>query len=321
MLFHAESLNKTYGEKRILKDVDFAMDKGDIVSIIGPSGVGKTTLLKIIAGLESPDSGTLHFGTPPSVEHPVILVFQNYVLFPNLTVFENVAFGLRVRKVNKREICRRVMEMLEYFHMQDKANAYPNELSAGQSQRVAIARAMVVSPAMLLLDEPFANLDRNLKLETAEFVRETQKEFGVSTIAVTHDLEEAFVMSDTIGLILDGELVQYAPACDVYTAPVSVDAARFLGPINALPESLASRLGITSQNGAAHIRPEALRITKDPAGTGTVTSATFAGHYIRYKVQEEGAVLTVFGMDASITAGDTVALSLNAPPKPHRMKP
>ncbi|GAB7023014.1 ABC transporter ATP-binding protein [Salidesulfovibrio brasiliensis] len=280
-----------------------------MVSIIGPSGAGKTTLLKLIAGLERPDEGALRFDTTPTRENPVILVFQDYVLFPNMTVFDNVAFGLRSRRIAKSEIRRRVMDVLDYFGLADKADQYPNELSGGQRQRVAIGRGLVVNPMMLLLDEPFANLDRNLKLQTAEFIRETQRTFGVTTLSVTHDLEEAFVMSDRIGLIMDGELVQYGRSKDIYFNPVHDEAARFLGPLNIL-EGEALRLVSDGPTGRVAVRPEALGLTVDENGPGIIAEAVFAGHFTRFAVDIGGERIVVYGNGPGLVPGARVSVRI-----------
>ncbi|QGY38918.1 ATP-binding cassette domain-containing protein [Pseudodesulfovibrio cashew] len=313
MVLRVENVSKAYDGRPVLRDVSFSVSKGSVTSLIGPSGVGKTTLLKIIAGLETPDAGTLSFAEPPSREHPAILVFQDYLLFPNLTVFENVAFGLRARKVARKEIERRVMELLDHFQLADKRREYPATLSAGQRQRVAIARAMVVNPTLLLLDEPFANLDRNLKLHTAEFIRDTQKTFGVTTIAVTHDQEEAFLMSDTVGVMLDGSLAQFAPAREVFLDPAGLEVARFLGPVNILPEGLARRLGVARKDGTWYVRPEHLLLTPRPDGMGVVTEAVFAGHLVRYTVDADGTELTIFSNDTTVRIGERVGLAVNKP--------
>ncbi|WP_243546810.1 ABC transporter ATP-binding protein [Pseudodesulfovibrio tunisiensis] len=318
MFFHALGLNKAYSGKPVLRDVSFSVEKGGIVSILGPSGVGKTTLLKILAGLEKPDSGEVRFSEPLSRERPAILVFQDYVLFPNLTVFENVAFGLRSRRVTKEEVRARVMELLVFFGMDGHDRKYPNQLSAGQQQRVALARAMVVNPALLLLDEPFANLDRNLKLETAEFIRDTQKAFGVTTVAVTHDQEEAFAMSDIIGLILNGKLVQYAPAGEVYGSPASLEAARFLGPLNTLLPGTARQLGLSGEHEC--FRPEALELVPDNNGPARVEHVIFAGHYTRYRVAVGGQTLTVYGAANGIRPGDRVRVRVAESFVPQRVK-
>lgn len=311
MFLRIDNLSKAHEGKPVLSNVSFTVPEDSVVSLIGPSGVGKTTLLKIIAGLDEPDSGQLIFSEPPNRENPVILVFQDYLLFPNLTVFDNVAFGLRARKIGRREIEQRVMGFLDHFQLANKRRAYPAALSAGQRQRVAIARAMVVNPAMLLLDEPFANLDRNLKLRTAEFIRDTQKEFGVTTIAVTHDQEEAFLMSDSVGVMLGGTIAQFAPAKEVYTSPVNMEVAQFLGPVNVLPEALALRLGAQPGNGGFYVRPESLHITLHPDGIGVVTDAIFVGHYVKYAIDVEGTSLIVYTTDSGAHCGDRVNLVLN----------
>jgi putative spermidine/putrescine transport system ATP-binding protein len=299
------------GRTQVLEDITFALDKGQIVSIIGPSGVGKTTLLGIIAGFDKPDKGGLTFGTQPSREHPVILVHQDFMLFPNLTVFENTAFGLAARRRPKAEIKRRVMDMLDFFRMADHQDRYPHQLSAGQKQRVAIARAMVVEPMLLLLDEPFANLDRNLKMSTAEFLRQTQRSFGVTTIAATHDLEEAFAMSDSIGLLLQGRLVQYAPAHEIYLRPPSREAGEFLGPVNEIGPDLFHLLDLpenTQLDQVLLVRPECVELTAASDGPGLATDVAFIGHYTKYRVELDGAVILAYGRYDSITSGQRVRI-------------
>ncbi|WP_027361859.1 ABC transporter ATP-binding protein [Halodesulfovibrio aestuarii] len=313
MVFTIDSLCKKYNEKPVLSNVSFSVDKGDIVSLIGPSGVGKTTLLRILAGLEEQDSGSITFQTPPSKDNPIIMVFQDYLLFPSLTVFENTAFALKARKVPAHQITARVSTILDFFHLSNKQNQYPIQLSAGQKQRVAIARAMVVNPAVLLLDEPFANLDRNLKMETAEFIRTTQKEFGITTISVTHDLEEAFAMSDKIGIMLNGKLGQFDTPSALYNSPDSIEVARFLGPVNILTPELCARLNIPASiipNGREYaiIRPEQLTLKQ---GTeARITRVQFGGHYVKYTLQIQNSELTVYGFTAQFAEGDAVGVQL-----------
>ncbi len=304
------NLGKSFQGVPVLRDVSFEVGHGELVSIIGPSGVGKTTLLHIIAGLERPDRGTVATDRPITRERPAILVFQDYVLFPNMTVVENVAFGLHARRLPRAEIRRRVTDMLGYFRLQDRARAYPAQLSGGQRQRVALARAMVVEPALLLLDEPFANLDRNLKMETALFIRATQREFSTTTVSVTHDLEEALAMSDRIGIMLDGRLRQYASPREVYLRPADEETARFLGPVNRLDPAQAALLGLPAE--AALLRPESLCLTVDDDGPGRIESLHFAGHYISYQVSLHGTALTVYSLAPVGETGQRVRVGLCA---------
>lgn len=229
MALELRGISKRYGENSVLRNVDLSIDDGEFVSLIGPSGVGKTTLLKILAELETPDSGIIRYAEAPGLERPVIMMFQDFALFPHMTIAENVGYGLKVRGIKKKERRPKVNEILEWFGITEKAEAYPARLSAGQKQRAAIARALVIEPMVLLLDEPFANLDKNLKGETAEFIRRTQQAFGITTIMVTHDQDEAFMVSDRIGVLIGGTLRQFDCPKVISSAPADEETARFLG--------------------------------------------------------------------------------------------
>ena len=209
MFLKISGLNKAYNNKKILNHIDLTINRGELISIVGPSGAGKTTLLKIIAGIENHDSGSLEFSDRDKNFSNPILVFQDYLLFPNMTVFDNIAFGLKARKESKNTIISKTEEIMEYFNISDHKNLYPSQISAGQKQRTAIARALVLNPPMLLLDEPFANLDKELKNSTASFIKSTQEKFGITTVSVTHDLKEAFTISDRIAVMINGEILQH----------------------------------------------------------------------------------------------------------------
>ncbi|MCA1785326.1 MAG: ABC transporter ATP-binding protein [Desulfotignum sp.] len=310
------SVSKRYKNHPIIEDISFDVGPRELVSIVGPSGVGKTTLLKIIACLDPPDTGWVEYSEPLSKKHPVIIVFQDYVLFPSMTVKDNVGFGLKARHMKKKQITQQVDRMLAYFQLARQADQYPAQLSAGQKQRVAIARAMIVNPAVLLLDEPFANLDRNLKMETARFIRSTQQEFGIPTISVTHDLEEAFAMSDRIGVLLDGRLQQFDTPRQVYFNSVSQKVAQFLGPMNLIPAQHLSHFQ-SSRDTAAPVsgspvmaRPENLVMAEDANGPGRITDKTFAGHYTVYSVAIEGHAYTVYSQDDRFPVLSRVTLEI-----------
>lgn len=314
MFLGIDSIVKNYDQHCVVDDVSFSVNKGELVSIIGPSGAGKTTLLKILAGLESADSGKIN-STADLKSNPAILVFQDYLLFPSMTIFDNVAFGLKCRKIGRQEIAARVDEMLDYFQLADKKANYPGQLSAGQQQRVALARAMVVSPSILLLDEPFANLDRNLKAETAEFIRGFQQEYQITTLCVTHDLQEAFMMSDKIGIMLGGRLCQFDDVKTIYNQPVSSQVAEFLGHINTIPSHCFDQIDLDRSHfiGSSRIsvRAEAIELTRQDDGNGIINDVVFAGQYIMYRVGLEDISLVVYSFNPEFTPGDRVAIKVN----------
>lgn len=308
MFFSVNNLCKDFHNNRILDNLSFSLQKGELISLVGPSGVGKTTLLKIIAGLETATSGDIHYSFPPSKNSPIILVFQDYVLFPHMNVFDNIAFGLKMRKCPVPEIKEKTDRMLGYFGLSEKARHFPAQLSAGQKQRVAIARAMIVEPTMLLLDEPFANLDKNLKQETATFIRNTQQEFGITTLSVTHDLQEAFYMSDKIGVMLNRQLVQFDTVENVYHHPINPEVAEFMGPVNHIPGHI---MGLISTSDIPQsIRPEALSITTDESGNGIIESVIFAGALYYYKVRIDDCSLTVHSLNNSLEVGNRVNIHI-----------
>lgn len=316
MVLELTDLCKRYGRLQALDRVNLQIESGELVSILGPSGSGKTTLLKIIAGIERPTGGSIGFGRKVTNSHPVVIVFQDYVLFPHMTVFENVAFGLRARSRgrSRREIHERVHGMLDYFGIGDKAASYPAHISGGQRQRVAIARAIIVNPYLLLLDEPFANLDQNLKMETAEFIRQTQQEFGITIVSVTHDQQEALATSDRVGVLLNGRLEQFDRTRQVYFEPRTREVAEFLGPVNAITREVEACLtadSIPHQTKHSFFRAEGVELIDDPTGGGVVEEVRFVGLGIIYHVRTGSSICRVHAVDDIHAAGSRVSLRLH----------
>jgi putative spermidine/putrescine transport system ATP-binding protein len=308
MVLKIDGLTKSFKGEKVLSGVGFSVASNELVSIIGPSGAGKTTLLKIIAGLEKPDSGMVY----KKSEAPAILVFQDYILFPSMSIYDNVAFGLRTRHIDRKIIDLRVRGILKKFGIEDKMLSYPAEISAGQKQRAAIARAIVLNPDILLLDEPFANLDKNLKLETADFIRHTQKEYRTAVLIVTHDQQEAFMISDKIGILIKGRLIQYDTVENVYNRPVSIEAASFLGHVNIIPEKFRAILcaGSEFKCDEMYARAESFIIEKDAEGPAVVSDLCFAGHFIIYRVLWDDWLCTIYRLEGDIGKGERVRLIL-----------
>jgi spermidine/putrescine transport system ATP-binding protein len=239
MSLEAYAIYKKYGDVTALHNVDLIASRGEFFTLLGPSGCGKTTLLRIIAGLELADSGTVmlsgrHVTTAPANERNVNTVFQSYALFPHLSIFENVAFGLRSRKVAKAVVADKVKAALEMVHMLPMKDRMPAQLSGGQRQRVALARALVNEPELLLLDEPMSALDAKLRQAVQTELRQLQQTLGKTFILVTHDQEEALTVSDRIAVMRQGRIVQCSPARELYERPNSRYVAEFLGKANIL---------------------------------------------------------------------------------------
>ncbi|WP_418731887.1 ABC transporter ATP-binding protein, partial [Dysosmobacter sp.] len=233
-------IDKYYGKNHVLKDLNLTIEDGDFMTLLGPSGCGKTTTLRVVSGLEKPQNGIILMDgkeivnaaeasfAPPSKRN-LNLVFQSYALWPHMTVFDNVAFGLRIRKENSETIAKKVASALDRMQIGEFAKRYPTELSGGQQQRVAIARAIVSEPRLLLLDEPLSNLDAKLRVDMRAELKRLHHETGTTIIYVTHDQVEALTMSTRIALYRKGELVQVAPPLELYDNPVNLYTADFIG--------------------------------------------------------------------------------------------
>ena len=240
-----KNVSKNFGGVNVLKGVNFDIKKGEFVSLVGPSGCGKTTLLKLIAGLETPTDGQIFIdgencNKVPARKRSAVIVFQDYGLFPHMTVRQNVEFGLVAAKVNKNLRKEKFEYIAEIMQIYEKADNYPRELSGGQKQRVALARACILEPKLLLLDEPFASLDTGLKDTMREFVLDMQKNLGISTLLVTHDKEEAFMLSSRVAVMLDGCISQFDSPQEIYSRPVSKQVADFIGDANYIQGNISN---------------------------------------------------------------------------------
>lgn len=236
-LLSLKNISKSFGSTRAVNDVSLTVNQGEFFGLLGPSGCGKTTTLRMIAGLESPDSGSIEFEgnqitNLPAERRGFGMVFQNYALFPHLNVFENVAFGLRARHKSKTEIEERVAGALELVQLPGYGKRRVDELSGGQQQRVAIARAIAIEPALLLFDEPLSNLDVSLREQTRGELRELVTRLGLTAVYVTHDQEEAFALCDRIAVMVGGNLMQTGQPRELYEKPSEISVARFLGRNN-----------------------------------------------------------------------------------------
>lgn len=232
-----ENVIKTFNKTEVVKKMNLEIKQGELVSFLGPSGCGKTTTLNMIAGFLEVDGGRIVVdGKPvhllPPNKREMGMVFQNYALFPHMTVFDNVAYGLKLRKAGKSEINKRVLEALEMVQLSGYEKRYPKELSGGQQQRVSLARALVIKPKVLLLDEPLSNLDAKLRQEMREEIVEIQKKVGITTIFVTHDQEEALAISDRIAVMYEGRIEQVDTPVAIYNHPQTDFVSRFIGEVN-----------------------------------------------------------------------------------------
>ncbi|TYP48412.1 ABC transporter ATP-binding protein [Thermosediminibacter litoriperuensis] len=325
-----ENVSKAFRGEKIIDGISFEVAGAQLLSLLGPSGAGKTTLLKIIAGLVKPDTGEIFFDGVPVVKVPAekrgaVLVFQDYLLFPHLTVEQNVAFGLRMAGVPRDKRTKIVAEMLALVDMKGYEHKYPHELSGGQKQRVALARALAVKPRVLLLDEPFSNLDPRLRESMREFTRDLQRRMEMTTILVTHDWEEALMMSDRIAVLINGSIKQVGTPEEVYFRPASLEVAEFLGekknyvegrvkdgvffcPFGDFPAPQAVDGCYT-----ALIRPEHVRIS--PGGETSswmVCDMRFAGGCVYYRVVREGLLLLCAADNTVIyRPGDKVDVSVD----------
>ena len=303
-------------DRPAVNNVSLDIKTGGLIAFLGPSGCGKTTILKMITGLFPPDSGDITLNNEsllpiPTEKRGVVMVFQNYLLFPYMNVNENVGFALKMKGMDKGEIDKKVKDMLELVKLPDIGNRRPKQLSGGQQQRVALARALISKPRLLLLDEPLSNLDAHLRDEMRELIVTIQQKLNVTTVFVTHDQEEAVLLADNIALIFDGELQSFASPKEYYESPINERAARFFGGVNFLKSTIKNQeidteIGSLNYNqknkkdlNSNHlltIRPENIKISKSNTFkenyfSGIVTSIIFSGTNTRYKIKIKDIIL------------------------------
>jgi len=312
-------VSRHFGKVRAVDEVDLAVRDGEFFSMLGPSGSGKTTCLRLIAGFETPTAGEVRLhgevvNRRAPYERDVNTVFQDYALFPHMTVGDNVGYGLLVRKVAKAERRRRVGEALELVHLAGLADRRPAELSGGQRQRVALARALVNRPRVLLLDEPLGALDLKLRQAMQVELKAIQQEVGISFVFVTHDQEEALTMSDRVAVFQNGKVAQVGTPAQVYERPATTFVAGFVGTSNVVSGPLAERL--TGSTDAFTVRPEKIHLLPSDGGAGadecvvdaTVRDVVYLGAHTRYLLElDGGGDLTVVEQNLTTTSDDVLA--------------
>ena len=325
-------VQKFFGNVAAVENFDLAADRGEFVSFLGPSGCGKTTTLRMIAGFEHPTSGTIVVDGKDITRQPpnrrnVGMVFQSYALFPNMTVADNIGFGLRVRKRPRAQILQRVEELLGLIHLEGRGNRYPYQLSGGQQQRVALARALALEPQVLLLDEPLSALDAKIRVALRKEIRSIQRQLGITTVYVTHDQEEALSLSDRVVVMSEGRIEQIGTPAEIYNFPATPFVASFVGTLNLVVakvvEGSTGRLALAGQevraakpvtatgDGSAvtlALRPESIELGEAGGANrlrGTIEDTSFLGSIVRIRVH----------------VGTDVAISLDTFNDPHVTPP
>lgn len=327
MYLTVTNVAKHFGTFTALGDVSISIEKGEFVCLLGPSGCGKTTLLRLIAGLERPDAGTISLENQVLSDLPARLrefgiVFQSYSLFPNMTVAENIGYGLKIRNADPEAIRARVTELLEMIKLPQIADKLPGQLSGGQQQRVALARAIAVDPRVLLLDEPLSALDAKVRGSLRDEIKQLQRALGIPTLMVTHDQEEALALADKIICMNHGVVVQSGSPEDLYNRPATRFVADFMGVSNLIPTAVIRRempTLLATRNDApdtlfdACIRPENIKIAADANGTATVRSEGFLGNLTRYTLDSPMGELIVEAQGSmGLKEGQPVSLSIAA---------
>ena len=336
-----QGVSRHFGSVKALDGLDLTVQPGELVALLGPSGCGKTTALRIVAGLEVATSGELlvngsRYNETPASQRDMGMVFQSYSLFPNLTVAENIEYGLRARKVDSEKRGKRVKAMLELVDLAVKAKSYPHQLSGGQQQRVALARALAIEPRVLLLDEPLSALDAQVRGQIREEIRRIQLELGITTLFVTHDQEEAMAISDRVGVMSHGKLEQIDTPIALYNSPATPFVASFVGQANRIPAQITAKgkarvlnqkVNISESAGSFEegdhvhviIRPELLEIVSESdtdATRGIVALKSFLGPMTKIGIAVEGGPLIHLNIASrevrKIDIGDKIAFKISS---------
>src|SRR5580704_11995940 len=334
-----QNLSRSFGATKALDGLSIEMAPGELVALLGPSGCGKTTALRIVAGFESADAGSVivdgkDMSSVPASRRDMGMVFQSYSLFPNMSALDNVAFGLRMRKLGAPARRQRAGELLDMVGLAPQARQYPHQLSGGQQQRVALARALAIEPRVLLLDEPLSALAATVRLQLREQIRTLQQRLGTTTLFVTHDQAEALSMADPLGVMSNGQLEQIAAPDELYDHPATAFVAEFVGVMNRLPGELQSGGTVTALDAAVPVRnqdadvnsgpvdvlvrPEGLTMAVIENGNGIVTTRTFLGSVTRVGVLLSGDVTVQIDKPSSeaaaVAPGTSVHVALPTDP-------
>ncbi|WP_427923697.1 ABC transporter ATP-binding protein [Streptomyces sp. cg40] len=331
-----QSLRREFGPTIALDGLDLTVRPGEFLALLGPSGCGKTTALRMLAGFEHPTSGAVlvdgkDVTDVPAHRRDAGMVFQSYSLFPHLNALDNVAFGLRMRKVRTAERRSRAGELLDLVGLGDKGERFPHQLSGGQQQRIALARALALRPRVLLLDEPLSALDAKVRLSLREEIRRLQQELGITTLFVTHDQEEALSIADRVAVMRAGKLEQCAAPAELYGRPTTAFVAEFVGTMSRLPgrltdgtvEVLGQRLPVDGEAPAGPevdvlVRPEAIHVNADDAGDARVVGTAFLGAVVRVSVRlgDGTEVKADLPTHEATALGAGVAVTVSLPERP-----
>jgi iron(III) transport system ATP-binding protein len=319
--FRVADVSKSFADRKVLEGISFAVGESDFVCLLGPSGCGKTTLLRIIAGLLEADEGSIFLGNNDLTHVPARargfgIVFQSYSLFPNMTVAQNIGYGMKIRGASSQDIDARCNALLQLIQLPEVAATYPAQLSGGQQQRVALARALAVDPALLLLDEPLSALDARVRVQMRSEIHKLQRQLRIPTIMVTHDQEEALTLADTIICMSHGRIEQIGSPRDLYLQPRTRFVAQFVGTSNLLPTAwvrqympawLANRPDAPDAAFEACVRPEDIQLTASADGDGRIADIGFMGGHVRIGVNWGGHRFTVEQhRGCALEVGDTV---------------